>query len=165
MLCWICEVPFFACGQRCAYHGGLTVTFQPRQNTWSQQVYVKASNTGEGDWFGWWVSLSGDTLAVGAPFESSAARGVNDNDKQDDDSKPAAGAVYVFVRKRATWTQQAYLKASNTDENDFFGWSVSLSGDTLAVGAPGEASAATGVNGDQNNNLASFAGAVYVFRN
>ena len=34
------------------------------------------------------------------------------------------------------WTQEAYIKASNTEAVDEFGYSVSLSGDTLAVGAP-----------------------------
>ena len=55
----------------------------------------------------------------------------------------------------------------NTDAGeDFFGQSMALSGDgnTLAVGAFGERSAATGVNGDQADNSASVAGAVYVFR-
>jgi len=47
---------------------------------------------------------------------------------------------------------------------DGFGRSVSLSGDTLAVGAPFEASNATGVNGNQADNGAPYSGAVYVFR-
>ena len=42
-----------------------------------------------------------------------------------------AGAAYVFVRSAGAWTQQAYLKASNTDGGDYFGQSVSISGDTL----------------------------------
>ncbi|MCF6264476.1 MAG: FG-GAP repeat protein [Xanthomonadales bacterium] len=54
-----------------------------------------------------------------------------------------------------TLAQQAYLKASNTEDGDFFGRSVSISGDTLVVGATGESSNATGVNGDQSNNAAS----------
>jgi len=59
--------------------------------------------------------------------------------------------------------QQAYLKASNTSTNDFFGSTVAMSGDTLVVGAPGEDSAATGVNGNQGDNSAARAGAAYVF--
>ena len=51
-------------------------------------------------------------MAVAAHWESSAATGVNGN--QGDDSLPQAGAVYVFTRSGTTWTQQAYLKASNT---------------------------------------------------
>jgi hypothetical protein len=67
------------------------------------------------------------------------------------------------VRDGITWTQQAYLKASNTEAGDYFGFSVSISGDTIAVGAHGEDSNATGVNGDQSNNNATDSGAVYVF--
>ena len=47
----------------------------------------------------------------------------------------SAGAAYVFVRNGTTWSQQAYLKASNTDANDQFGYSVAVSGDTVVVGA------------------------------
>ena len=60
-------------------------------------------------------------------------------------------------------TQQAYLKASNTGENDWFGRSVAVSGDTVVVSAEGEDSNATGVNGNQADNSAYGAGAAYVF--
>ena len=46
-----------------------------------------------------------------------------------------AGAAYVFVRSGTTWSQQAYLKASNTGAGDQFGCSVAVSGDTVVVGA------------------------------
>ncbi|MCH7684743.1 MAG: FG-GAP repeat protein, partial [Gemmatimonadetes bacterium] len=63
----------------------------------------------------------------------------------------------VFVRDGASvWSQQAYLKASNTDADDRFGFSVAVSGDTVAVGAEREASAATGVNGNEADNSASL---------
>ena len=75
----------------------------------------------------------------------------------------SAGAAYVFVRSGGSWSQQAYLKASNTFDNNLFGSSVAVDGDTVVVGAPGENSNATGVDGDQANNSAGDAGAVYVF--
>ncbi len=53
--------------------------------------------------------------------------------------------MYVFTRNGTVWSQQAYLKASNTDSDDNFGYSVALAGDTLAVGADQEASKATGI--------------------
>ncbi|MCA9283643.1 MAG: hypothetical protein KDA22_00400 [Phycisphaerales bacterium] len=59
--------------------------------------------------------------------------------------------------------QTAYLKASNTEEGDRFGRFVAVSGETAVVGADSENSAATGVNGDQANNTAENAGAVFVF--
>jgi hypothetical protein len=71
--------------------------------------------------------------------------------------------VYVFHRVGTTWQQRAYLKASNTGSNDAFGFSVGLLGDTLAVGAFGEASAAQGVGGNQDNNSATNSGALYIF--
>ncbi len=144
-----------------ATHAGAVYVFTRTSGVWMQEAYLKASNTDPGDEFGISVAISGDTLAVGAHFESSNAMGVNGN--QADNSKTQAGAVYVFTRTAGAWTQQAYLKASNTDANDEFGISVALVGDTLAVGALGEASNATGVNGNQTDNSAPTNGAVYVF--
>ena len=67
------------------------------------------------------------------------------------------------MRDGTTWTQQAYLKASNTDVFDLFGHSVAVSGDTVVVGAVGEESNATGINGDQEDNNVPGSGAVYIF--
>ena len=108
------------------------------------------------------LSLHGDLLAVGARWEASSARGVNGD--QNDNAFGESGAVYLFSRSSGDhWAQRAYLKASNPDVGDSFGFSVALSSDglTLAVGAPHEESAATGVNGDQSDNGRSRAGAVY----
>lgn len=127
----------------------------------TQEAYLQASNAGNLDFFGNDVALDGNTLVVGANGESSSATGVNGN--QADDSAQFAGAVYVFVRSGTTWTQQAYIKASNTGEADFFGTSVAIDGNTLVVGANGEDSSATGVGGNQSDNSASSAGAAYVF--
>ena len=125
------------------------------------QAYLKASNTGSSDQFGYSVALDGDMLAVGAPGERSGAKGVGGD--QLDNSARDSGAVYVFERRGDTWSQSAYLKASNTGSSDQFGWSVALDGDTLAVGAPEEDSRATGVGGDQLDDSAANSGAVYVF--
>ncbi len=74
----------------------------------------------------------------------------------------ASGAVYVFTPDAAMdLAQQAYIKASNTDADDQFGWSyVALSGDTLVVASHHEGSAATGIDGDQSDNSIFRAGAV-----
>jgi uncharacterized repeat protein (TIGR02543 family) len=127
----------------------------------AQQAYLKASNTEASDLFGWSVAISGDTVVVGATGEDSSATGVNGN--QSNNSASSSGAAYVFTRSGTTWSQQAYLKASNTEAYDGFGWSVAVSGDTLVVGALNEASSATGVNGNQANNSALYSGAAYVF--
>ncbi|MDH3715723.1 MAG: FG-GAP repeat protein [Gammaproteobacteria bacterium] len=75
-----------------------------------------------------------------------------------------AGAAYVFVRDgNGLWSQQAYIKSANSETRDLFGWSIALGGDTLLVGATGEASASTGVNSEPGNNDADEAGAAYVF--
>ncbi len=148
-----------------APYSGAAYVFTRAGGAWSQQTYIKASNTGQGDWFGQSVALSGDgnTLAVGAVEESSNATGINGN--QADNSASGSGVVYVFTRAGSAWSQQAYVKASNTGGNDFFGHPLALSGDgnTLAVGGPLEASNATGINGNQADNSAQNAGAVYLY--
>lgn len=126
----------------------------------AQQAYLKASNSGSGDQFGYAVAISGDTVVVGAPYEQSSSKGVN---SLANNEAANAGAVYVFVRNGEIWNEQGYLKASNAQAGDWFGWSVGISGDTLVVGAIGEDSAATGVNGDSSNNDALNSGAAYLF--
>ncbi len=144
---------------------GAVYVFARAGSTWSQQAYVKASNTGSGDLFGRALALSADgsTLAVGARDEDSRAVGIDGD--QMDNAAVDSGAVYTFARTAGVWSQQAYVKASNTDPNDHFGYSLALSADgsTLVIGADGEASNASGIGGDQTNNRASGAGAVYVF--
>jgi hypothetical protein len=130
--------------------------------TWMQEAYIKASNAATSDAFGQSIALSADTLVVGAPREDSAAVGINGDDT--DNSAIDAGAVYVFARDATgIWSQQAYLKASNTGSIDGFGGAVALDGDTLAVSANLEDSGAVGVNGDQTDNNGQDSGAVYVF--
>lgn len=136
---------------------------------WELQALLEASNSDLIDGFGGAVSLDadGNSLVIGASREQSAATGVNGD--QSDNSLSEAGAVYVFERNNGDWQQRAYLKASNTDIGDNFGDSfgravgISPDGNTLAVGATGEDSAVTGVNGDDGDNSAVNAGAVYVF--
>lgn len=86
---------------------------QPRPQTAPQIVaqlvqegYLKASNIGAGigDWSGYSIALAGDTLVVGAPFESGTATGINGAQT---DGAFASGAVYVFTRDPVTrvWSQ------------------------------------------------------------
>lgn len=123
--------------------------------------YIKASNTDSNDSYGLGLSISNDgsRLAVGAPAEDSNATGINGN--QSDNSAGSSGAVYVYSRSGSIWVQEAYIKASNTETNDYFGESVSLNSDgsRLAIGAGRESSG----NGNQSDNSANFAGAVYIF--
>jgi hypothetical protein len=144
-----------------ASFSGAAYVFVRSGTTWTEQAYLKASNPDPNDTFGEAVAVSGDTVVVGAINEDSNATGINGD--QSNDSAPTSGAAYVFVRSGTTWTQQAYLKASNTDPGDEFGNPVAISGDTLVIGAQRDASSTTGVNGNQADNSAAMAGAAYVF--
>jgi hypothetical protein len=156
------------------FDAGAVYVFTRTGSGWAQQAYLKASNPRGSAEFGHAVALSadGNTLAVSAYWEPSKATGVNGD--QQDESIPQAGALYVFTRRAGGWTQQAYIKASNTGEagtadsfgeGDQFAFSLALSadGNTIAVGALTEDSAATGIDGNQADNSATSAGAVYVF--
>jgi hypothetical protein len=148
-------------GNNSALDSGAVYVFTLSGTVWNQQAYLKASNTGGGDEFGRSVAISDDTLGVGAPLEDSNATGINGD--QDNFLANDSGAVYVFIRNGTVWGQQAYIKASNTGGGDEFGHSVAISGSTLMVGAIGEDSNATGINGDQSDNSALESGAVYAF--
>lgn len=148
-----------------AESSGAVYVFTRTGSVWAQQAYVKASNADANDWFGSSLALSadGNTLAVGAIWESSSAKGVHGN--QTNNSTSESGAVYVFTRTGFSWAQKVYVKASNTNAANGFGWSLAISADgaTLAVGAPGENSAAVGVNGNQTDSSARYSGAVYIY--
>ncbi|MCX7633154.1 MAG: FG-GAP repeat protein [Turneriella sp.] len=144
---------------------------------WSQDAYLKASNTESGDGFGKSVAISGSTIVVVATGEDSSQTIITNNDGEptsamSNNSAGESGAVYVFKRDASgNWVQDAYLKASNAEGTDFFGASVAISGSTIVVGADGEDSNATTINNNDghptsamSNNSASDSGAVYVFK-
>ncbi len=127
---------------------GSAYVFARGPGGWQEQARLKGAGSPEGfDGFGFAVAASGDTVVVGTGFANGES-----------------GSAEVFARSPGGWRRQAYLKASNADRQDFFGGSVAISGDTIVVGAPGESSAATGIDGNGRNNDAPYSGASYVFR-
>jgi hypothetical protein len=142
-----------------ANNAGAAYVFVRNGATWSQQAYLKANQVSTFDNFGNPVAVSGDTVVVGAFFEDSGTTGINSTA---DEGLNNPGAAYVFVRNGATWSQQAYLKASQVSSGDNFGYSVAVSGETVVVGSPGEDSSTTGINSTPNEG-ASAAGAAYIF--
>ncbi|QQR90993.1 MAG: integrin [Myxococcales bacterium] len=147
--------------------GAVYVFVRNATSQWSQQAYIKSSNANVGDSCGIRIDLSsdGNTLAVACSAEDGAATGIGGD--QLDNTAADAGAVYIFARDgNGSWSQQSYIKASNTEADDVFGLDVALNGDgqLLAVGAALEDGNAHGIGGDQVNNDALDAGAVYLFR-
>lgn len=145
-----------------ASKSGAVYVFVRSGDTWSQQAYLKPDNTGASDEFGRSVAISGDMIVVGAPQEDSNTSGANSSPVDNLGQFFNAGAAYIFVRDGATWSQQAYLKASNPGNNHNFGWSVAASGETAIIGAPGEWSSTTGVNSIPDSE-AGNSGAAYIF--
>lgn len=143
--------------------GGAAYLFTKSGVSWAVGPFVEASNASRDALFGTAVSLSpsGLRLAVGAEREASAARGIDGD--QSDTNADGAGAVYVFVKNGVGWTQEAYVKPSNTQPSIHFGHALSLAENTLAVGAWGESSGAVGFNGDEQSVLGQSSGSVYVF--
>lgn len=121
-----------------AEQGSATV-FTRNANVWTEQATLMAADAASYDTFGHSVAIDGDTIAVGA-FKDSIGESL------------LQGSVYIFVRNGGTWTQQAKVVSHGGEENDVFGYSVALNGDTLVVGAPG-----------RDNDFAAY-GAAYVFR-
>ena len=140
---------------------GAAYVFVRNGSTWTEQAFLKGSNTNGYDRFGTSVAIHGDRIAVGAPFEQSNATGVNGN--QADTSLYHAGAAYVFYRFGLTWGQEAYIKATNTEANDSFGYSVAIEDNLLVVGARYEHGGSAGINGDQSDNSVWRSGAAYVY--
>ena len=116
---------------------GSAYVFVRSGSTWSQQAKLTASDGAANDLFANRIALSGNTAVAASAGHDTPATG--------------AGAVYVFVRSGSTWSQQHKLSADDAGVNDFFGASVGVSGDSVAVGA----------TGDNTNGTA--AGAAYLF--
>lgn len=116
---------------------GSAYIFTRTGTTWTQQAKLISTDGVLYDKFGNSVSLDGDTALIGAPF--------------DDDNGDRSGSVYMFTRTGATWTQQAKLLAIDGAEDDNFGYSVSVSGNTALIGTVY----------DDNNGVDS--GSAYVF--
>jgi hypothetical protein len=150
-----------------ATRAGAAYVFVRDGSTWQQQAYLKAPNTDASDVFGKSVAISGETIVVGAPGESSNQTTIsNGSTASADNTTIGAGAAYVFVRSGSTWSHQAYLKALNTDAQDSFGFAVAISGDSVVVGAFSEDSSQTTITNGSSasaDNSAPSAGAAYVF--
>ena len=116
---------------------GSAYVFTRTGSNWTQQAKLLAPGGAAGDYFGWSVSLSGNSAFIGADG--------------DDDQGESSGSAYVFTRTGSSWTHQAKLLAPNGTAYDSFGWCISLSGDTALIGAPFDDD-----NGDQS-------GSAYVF--
>jgi len=102
---------------------GSAYVFNRSGSTWSQQAKLTASDAAANDQFGISVAISGDSVIIGANF--------------DDDGGSNSGSAYVFSRSGSSWSQQAKLTADDAATEDFFGGSVSISGDSAIVGATG----------------------------
>ena len=100
---------------------GAAYVFEREAAGWLMRAELVADDAEPNEWFGWVVSLAGDTVVVGAPHDA--------------DSGPAAGAAYVFKRTGSTWAQQGKLLASDGTQADEFGTCVAIAGDTIVVGA------------------------------
>ena len=96
---------------------GAAYVFVRNMGVWREQQKLTASDREEVE-FGFSVSISGNTVVVGAPFDGLAR-----------------GAAYVFVRNMGVWREQQKFIASDREEE--FGFSVSISSDTIVIGAPG----------------------------
>jgi hypothetical protein len=82
-----------------------------------------ASDGNAGDNFGNSVAIDGNYAIVGAIY--------------DDDSHISQGSAYIYFWDGEKWTQQAKLTSSAPSTQEYFGSSVSISGDYAVVGAEG----------------------------
>ncbi len=118
---------------------GAAYVFVRTASGWIQEAKLTSSSYDPGDRFGFQVALDGDTAVVGAPFD-------------DNDNALSSGAAYVFARTAGVWSEEARLVASDKAVLDNFGASVSIDGDSVAIGA----------DRDSTSSL-NYCGSVYVF--
>jgi hypothetical protein len=103
---------------------GAAHVFTSTDGTWTEQAKLTASDASTIANFGWSVSIDDGTVVAGA--FSNATKGFD------------AGAVYVYKRTGTSWVEQAKLTATGAAINHKLGTAVSISGDNLVAGAPGD---------------------------
>jgi hypothetical protein len=101
---------------------GAAYVYTRTSGSWSFSQRLAGTPQDQSDLFGAGVALAGDTLVVGAPWESTG--------------QAHSGAVYVYQRKGAMWSEVQKIKSSKPAANARFGWSVALDADRLVIGAP-----------------------------
>ncbi len=116
---------------------GSAYVFTRTGTSWNQQVKLYASDRTVGDFFGQSVSLDGDTALIGA--------------YGNDDNGWNSGSAYIYTRNNNSWIEHQKLLPLDNGEEDYFGWSVALDGNTALIGA----------KYDQNNRIDS--GSAYIF--
>ena len=125
------------------FDSGAVYVFIRRGNSWDQKAKLVASDARPGAYFGGAVALAGNRIVVGATEANPAGlRG--------------PGAAYVFKGRGNSWQQEARLSAEDGRRGDFFGHSVAISGETIAVGAIFK-------DPEINSTRVTNAGAVYIF--
>ena len=122
-----------------SYKGAVYV-YKLNGTVWELDGELTAGDGAQSDMFGQSVSISGNTIVVGAPNHSATIDTV---------TVPYSGAAYVFKNNGSLWELSGKLTASDAAQSVGFGVSVSVSGDTIVVGSPGQ--------GEPDS------GAVYVF--
>ena len=143
---------------------GAAYVFRRIGGSWEQVQKLKATHADDRDRFGWSVAIDMPRIVVGARDERSTSL----TDPTVNSELRWIGAAYVFEPGTdGIWRETNYLKPSNAGEVAAsimeFGSAVAVAGDTIVVGATGEGSTATGVNGDQTNQDYPGNGAAYVF--
>lgn len=121
---------------------------------WKQLQKIVASDRGAGDNFGWSVGISGDYIVIGALYEDEDANGMN--------TVLEAGSAYIFKRgSNGTWSQLQKIVAgpASRDNQNYFGYSVAIEGNTIVVGCPAHSRDLTD---DQASNITAT-GALFVF--
>ena len=106
-------------------NAGAAYVFTEVDGVWSGSIELTAGSDGaENDWFGYSVAVEGNVAVIGAYQHDT-------NDNAD------AGAAYVFIRDPLTgvWSEPVKLIADDGAENDWFGYSVAVDGETIVVGA------------------------------
>lgn len=129
---------------------------------WKQTQRLQAMLPRQNDSFGSSVAMLGGNALIGACGDASGATTIGGDAARRD--AVYAGAGYLYALEGAEWKLSAYLKARNTDSADSLGFGAALSNDVAVLSANWESSNAKGINGDQSNNGAAYAGAVYVFQ-
>lgn len=132
-------------------YGSVYVYKRGQDGQWKEIQKLTASDRGNDDWFGRWVSINDNYIIISSPLE--------DTDELGNNTLENSGSVYIFKRDISTekWNQVQKIVASDRERSDGFGSYVSIDGDFAVIGAYNES------HDILNSNYMRESGSAYIF--
>ena len=124
------------------YYVFFDLDFNEGSDNWVEEIKLIASDAEPNDFFGYSVSVSGETVVIGSI--------------KSDGSSQNSGSLYIYSHAEGSW-QETKIYSGTGQDGDYFGAAVDIDGVTIVVGAPNADRV------DDDDNVVNKAGFAYIY--